>query len=153
MTLKPDERLPSVRGITREWMARRGLRGLILDLDNTLAHYRASQAPADVGEWIKDMRDFGLFVCSNSGEKRVGDFCGRLGLLYIHTARKPKADGLLKAAALMGLEPRETAMVGDQVFTDMLAARRAGMTAVLVDPLDNSFIFRVRRRFERLFIG
>ncbi|MCL2084526.1 MAG: YqeG family HAD IIIA-type phosphatase [Oscillospiraceae bacterium] len=146
--------LSSVCGITPEWAESRGLRGLILDLDNTLAFYLAPVAPPDIEAWIADMAASGvkLAVCSNSREKRVSLFCDRLGLTYVHTARKPKKDGLLKAAELMGLEPGETAMVGDQLFTDVLAGRRAGMTTVLVDPLKNNIVFRLRRRCERLFM-
>ncbi|GHU89634.1 haloacid dehalogenase [Clostridia bacterium] len=147
--MKPDVFLKSVCEITPEFMRAHGLSGLLLDLDNTLAGYSADTPPPEIAEWLKTIRGAGIRLCvvSNSKEPRVRRFCEPLGLDYVHTAKKPSPDGLFRA------NMPGAAMVGDQLFTDTRSGKRAGVTTIMVDPLNNSFIFKARRAFETLFMG
>jgi hypothetical protein len=136
--------------LTPEWLRERGFDAVLCDLDNTLTGY-GMYAPCDaVLDWIRSLEkaDIPFAVVSNAGERRVSRFCVPLGLPYVAKARKPRADSLVGAAA----GGRNTVMIGDQYFTDVRAARNAGMQAVLVPPYRRGFIFRLRRWIEKPFI-
>jgi len=143
----PDIILRSVNDITPEWMTSHSLKGLFVDLDNTLAGYRANEPNEEVGSWIKSIRDAGysIIVLSNAGAKRVAAFCDPLNLPYVAKAHKPKPDALLRVCEENGLQPEQTAMVGDQIFTDVLSANRAGVKSVIVEPLTRNVLFDFRR--------
>ena len=153
MKLIPAVVLASVTDITPEWMEARGLRGLLLDLDNTLAPYRVGTPDAAVREWIDKMRGYVLVVLSNAAKRRVEGFCGPLRLPYSARAGKPSPVKALRACESFGLSPRETAIVGDQIFTDVLCANRAGMLSVIVEPFKRSLLIDLRRNvMERRYI-
>jgi hypothetical protein len=155
MNLYPDVILRSVNEITPEWMSRHSLKGLIVDLDNTLAGYRKNEPDVKISSWIKSIRDAGysIVVLSNASIKRVSAFCDPLNLPYVAGARKPKPDALLRACENIGLRPQQTAMVGDQIFTDVLSANRAGVKSVIVEPLTRNVLFDLRRNvLEKRFL-
>ena len=74
-----------------------------------------------------------------------------LGLAFEADGKKPLPGGFLRACAHMGLSPRETAAVGDQIFTDVIGARLAGVFCLMVDPIEPEpgWFFRLKRRLER----
>ncbi|GHV17718.1 haloacid dehalogenase [Clostridia bacterium] len=149
--MKPDFFVKSVRELTPEFLKSRGISALMLDLDNTLAGYRADAPSPEIAAWLESVRaaGFALRVVSNSGEGRVRRFCEPLGLEYVHSAKKPSPDGLLKALETL----KNAAMVGDQLFTDVRSGIRAGVPTIMVDPLNNGFVFKARRAFEKLIMG
>ncbi|MCL2080489.1 MAG: YqeG family HAD IIIA-type phosphatase [Oscillospiraceae bacterium] len=156
MNFYPDIVLRSVQEITPEWMSRYSIKGLLLDLDNTLAGYRVKTPDTATSEWLKSMREagYGLIVLSNAGKRRVEAFCAPLELPYVAGARKPKPEALLEACGRIGICPRDAAMVGDQIFTDVLAANRARITSVIVEPVTRNMLFNFRRNvLERRFIN
>lgn len=117
----------------------KGIRGLIYDLDNTLVPH---DAPADkraleLLDRLKNM-GFEIFFLSNNKEARVKMFNEKVGAKYIYKASKPSPKGYLKAADMMGLKPKQVAVIGDQLFTDIWGANRAGMYSCLVIPIDRS---------------
>jgi len=123
--------------ITPAFLERRGIRFLMLDLDNTIAAY-SEHSPSDrILQWADKMKDRGiiLYIVSNSArEGRVGTFAQALGVDAIMSARKPSRKGLLRAIGTSGFSAENSALVGDQIFTDTLAANRAGVVSIIVKP-------------------
>jgi len=139
-------------GLLRSW----GVRGLIFDIDNTLAPYDQPSPSPQSAAYLKGLLNAGFKVCliSNNNRDRVELFNEALGLPVYPKARKPFTKALRAAAREMELDRGQVAVIGDQIFTDVYAARRAGMRAVLVRPIkgaENAF-FRLKRAGERPFI-
>ena len=116
-----------------------GIRGLIYDLDNTLVPH---DAPADERalKLLNSLKEMGfeIFFLSNNKEARVKMFNEKIGAKYIFKASKPSPKGYLEAAKMMGLKPKQVAVIGDQLFTDIWGANKAGMCSCLVVPIDRS---------------
>ena len=121
-----------------EELAAAGLRAFIFDLDNTITEWNSQELRTEVEEWFKLLREQGFKACilSNNGARRILKISQRLGIPFIHRARKPMRASFLQAVALMGVTPSETAVIGDQIFTDVLGGNRAGLYTILVKPLD-----------------
>jgi HAD superfamily phosphatase (TIGR01668 family) len=115
----------------------RGVRLVFLDVDNTLAPYGSDRAPQRLLDWCADMRGAGLelFILSNNRGLRPVLFAEQLGIGYKKRARKPFTRKLRAVLAEKGIPPAQAALIGDQVFTDVLCARRAGLLAVLIKPI------------------
>ena len=156
---QPDAMLRDIFAVTPEWMAARGLRALILDVDNTLAGYMNRTPDRKVCGHLRELARQGVLVSivSNAAQPRVRRFAEALfpapdKMPYIARSGKPRPDALLAMAKQLGVTARETAMVGDQLLTDIAAGRRAGMYTVWVEPFRNPFLFhvffRARRRME-----
>lgn len=137
--LLADRVLDSVFDLKPAELAANGITLVLADLDNTLTPY-SSEEPADaIRAWKKELEAHGitLFVVSNSRKStRVPNYCGKLGIGYVRHAGKPKIEGFLEALNKTGRRPEETIMVGDQIFTDVLGANRAGLRVVLVEPIE-----------------
>jgi HAD superfamily phosphatase (TIGR01668 family) len=154
-SLIPRERYGSIYDIDPNELKRRGITLLLLDLDNTIAAYHITAPDAQLIEWVSELREKGIepFILSNSRKPtRVDDFARLLGVPFMRRAGKPRSAGFHKAMELMGRRVEETAMVGDQIFTDILGANRAGISSLLVKPilLKNPF-HRLRYGFETPF--
>ena len=115
----------------------KGIRGVIFDIDNTLANHDAP-ADAQAMELFTYLHQLGMNTCllSNNREPRVKSFAKVVGSLYIHKAGKPKTGGYEKAMELMGTDRESTIFVGDQLFTDVYGANRAGIYSILVKPMN-----------------
>ena len=128
---------PSVDCIDPEKLARRGIRLVLADLDNTLAPYKEAPTPR-AAAWAGELeaRGIRLFLLSNSRKPhRARQMAQRLGVPYQGRSGKPKRGGYLRAMERMGCAPEQTVMVGDQIFTDVLGACRAGVVPLLVEPI------------------
>ena len=124
--------------LTGEALQRRGIRLLLADLDNTLVPYGVPLPDEKLKAWRDDLAAHGvtLFVLSNNRHaQRPSTFVNGLEVPYIGHAGKPKTPSFFKAMEQMGVTPQETAIVGDQVFTDVLGGNRAGVTTILVKPI------------------
>ncbi len=133
-----------------------GYRGIIYDLDNTLVPHGA-RADDRAVELLKGLMDIGfeIFFLSNNREARVKMFNERIGAKYIYKANKPDPKGYLEAAKTMNCTPKQTLVVGDQLFTDIWGANRANMTSLLVVPIDRStdkIQIVLKRKFEKIII-
>lgn len=138
-SLIPDGVYPSVLHIQPEALARRGITLLLADLDNTLAKYGQTGPDQPLRDWKAALDGAGvtLFLLSNSRKPtRVKGFAQDLGIPYLGHAGKPKTAGFRTAMEQMGRTPAQTAMVGDQIFTDILGAKRSGILALMVEPLE-----------------
>lgn len=151
----PYKKYRTVTDITPADLQQMQIRGLLLDIDGTLAPTHVKDPVPTVLRWARDLAAAGirLFILSNNkSAARAEYYGGLLACPWMHKAGKPKAPGFHKAAALLGLQPRELAVVGDQIYTDMLGARRAGMKGLLVDSTDDVWYKPFRRLAEQPFL-
>jgi HAD superfamily phosphatase (TIGR01668 family) len=149
----PKLYVDSITEITADMLEKNDIKGLILDIDNTLVPNHVADADDDAVRWIESMKASGFKLCivSNGAKKRVVRFNEKLKLFAIYRAMKPARKAFMKAGGLMGLENRQIAVVGDQIFTDVYGGNRAGMFTILVKPIDRregKFV-RLKRVFER----
>ena len=141
----PCLRCESYKAIKIEWLQKKDITLLLLDLDNTITPYGVGTPTPELKQWVETLRGEGIepFILSNSRKAvRVPNFAADLGVPYLKYAGKPKKKGFLTAMAQMGKNSEETAMVGDQIFTDILGANRCGIVSILVRPLRMDTIFR-----------
>ena len=137
-SLLPDYCCDSVYDLEPETLRQHGITLLLADLDNTLISYDDALPDKRLQAFARRLKDAGitLFLLSNSRRPvRPQRFAEALGIPYLGHAGKPKTKGYRKAMADMGRTPKETMMVGDQIFTDVLGAKRAGIRVVLVKPI------------------
>lgn len=136
-SLVPDRLFDSYRQITPEYLKSIGVSLLLSDLDFTLAAKSTPHPDQQVREWItvlhKNEIAF-MIVSNNRSGRRVTDFCAELGVPYQGHAGKPGTRGLREAMVRAGSDTSRTAMLGDKLLTDVLAAKRAGVTALMVEP-------------------
>ena len=154
MILYPNLYLKNIKEIKYEMLNQNGIKGLILDVDNTLLDYYKNMLEG-LEEWCENMKKKSIKFCiaSNSNNRnKVDSISKKLGIPYIFFAKKPFKGGLNRAAKLMGLENEEVAVVGDQIFTDVLGANRCKMFSILVDPINerDMLITIIKRPIENL---
>ncbi len=132
----PDEYVDSTYGINFEELYGQGYRGIIFDIDNTLVPHGA---PADARsiELFRRLKGLGyrIMLLSNNKEPRVKMFNDAVGAEYIFKAGKPGTANYYKAMERMHTDKRNTLFVGDQLFTDVWGAKRAGIRTFLVKPI------------------
>jgi len=152
MILYPKLYLNSVTEISIETLEKYHLKGLILDVDNTLIDIDRNM-PEGIPKWVENLKKQGIALCivSNTNDKdKVEEVVKKLEIPYIYFAKKPLKSGLKKAAKIMNIEPTKIAVVGDQIFTDVLGANRMGMFSILVDPIEEKdiWITKLKRPIE-----
>ena len=152
--LTPHYRVCSVLELTPQRLRELGVESLLLDADCTLKRYGGQQCAQGVAPWLDALREagFGLCLVSNGFGDRIGQFAQTLGLPFVAKALKPLPIGCRRAMRKMGFCPRTTAMVGDQLFADILAGRLAGITTFLVEPIhpeEEPWFTRLKRGPER----
>ena len=155
----PDFLFDSYRDITPDFLQKQGITLLLTDLDYTLAPKAVRRPDGALKDWIGALKAAGItvmIVSNNRSGARVTEFCHDLGIGYQGHAGKPSPKGLQAAMDRTGTEPAHTAMLGDKLLTDMLAARRAGVTALMVEPLGgpvgawNHVLHLLQRPFKAL---
>ncbi|MDR5708318.1 MAG: YqeG family HAD IIIA-type phosphatase [Armatimonadota bacterium] len=114
-----------------------GIRGLVLDLDNTLLSPSEEEPPEEVMRWLEGLHRAGLraVLVSNAPPSRVRWVCSRLGCPAVGGFPKPNPIRLRRAMGVLGTTPPQTAAIGDQLFTDILPANLLGLYTILVDPI------------------
>lgn len=132
----PKECRGSAYEIPYEEFYRRGIRGVIFDIDNTLVPHGA---PADrrAKELFSRLHSMGMKTCllSNNRKERVASFAEQVDSPYIFKGGKPRTEGYEKAMSFMGTRRETTLFVGDQLFTDVYGANRAGIYGILTTPI------------------
>ncbi|MEI6602198.1 MAG: YqeG family HAD IIIA-type phosphatase [Clostridia bacterium] len=156
MRFKPDLYVDSIFAIDFQNLKARGIKGLLLDVDNTLKAHYAEAPSAQVRGWLDEARAAGFALCivSNGRQSRIGPFAHGIGLAAVGDAMKPSRAGFLRAAESLHLDVCHTAVVGDQLFTDILGGNNAGALTILVKPIsiDEPFYVKLKRPLERLFL-
>lgn len=132
----PDRYVVSTYVIDFEKLYENGYRGLIFDIDNTLVPHGAP-ADARAEELFLRLKAIGFRCCliSNNKEPRVKMFNEKIQVDYVYDAHKPSTKNYKKAMEIMGTDKDNTVFIGDQLFTDVWGAKRAGIASVLVKPI------------------
>ena len=143
MIFYPKGYFNKVSEISLEYLKENNIKGLILDVDNTLIDYYKNMSE-DTINWANNLKQNGIKMCilSNSNkQEKVKEVAGKLELEYAYFGMKPLKKGFKKAKEMLGLENNEIAAVGDQIFTDILGANRMKMHSILVEPIKEKDIF------------
>ena len=152
MLFKPTYWLKSVLQIDAEFLAKNNVKALVLDLDNTLSMHGNPAAEEGVTEWLEQMRALGIKmrVVSNNTTKRVAPLAAKLGLEFTANGAKPLTFGITRAMKAMNSDKQSTLVVGDQIFTDIMAGNFKGVRTVLVEPfhLEKTWTFKLKRKLE-----
>lgn len=152
----PDVYVNSILNITPDMLKRKGVYGLILDIDNTLVATHIKEADNKIIDYIKNLKDNEIktIIVSNGHKERVELFCEPLGIEFVYKALKPLGRGFDIAIEKMGLPADKIAIVGDQLFTDVLGGNLKGIHTILVKPidLDEPFLIKIKRIFEKPFL-
>lgn len=134
----------------------RGIAGIIFDLDNTIVPWGTYDLCPEVVDWLEELRQNGFQICllSNNTSKRVEEIAVQLEIPFVSKAFKPFKNGFRQAAAAMQLHGREVAVIGDQLFTDVLGGNRLGMFTIWVKPLSTKEFVgtRITRQLEKIMI-
>jgi len=132
----PDDRKKSTYEIDFSDFYKKGYRGVIFDIDNTLVEHGAD-ADSRAKELFQSLKEIGIKSCllSNNQKERVERFNKEIGTHYIYNAHKPARGNYKKAMELMQTDLHTTLFVGDQLFTDVYGARRTGIYSILVEPI------------------
>jgi len=147
-SLTPQYSFTELTDISPAFLESLGIDFLMLDMDNTIAAYDEHSPSDRIMQWAERMKDSGiaLYIVSNSARKaRVGSFSKALGVGAVMSARKPSRKGLLRAITAAGFQTENSALVGDQIFTDTLAANRAGVVSIIVKPRRNANVILALR--------
>ena len=142
--------------LSPELLHRHGIAFLMLDFDNTIVPYTSNEPTAEMEQWLRDMLDseVGICVVSNSKRDRVVKFCNARGIPCITHSRKPFQKGIRQCQVQFGLDMKHTAMVGDQIYTDVLGGNCAGAASVLVTPIHlHNIWLKLRHMLELPFIA
>jgi len=149
----PDLYVKTVYDIDLNSLKEKGIKAFIFDIDNTLVTYDDPVPTEIVMDYFKKLDDMGfkVYLVSNNNIERVKPFAEYAVLPYFAKALKPRKKYLKIALSDMGVKAEETALVGDQLFTDVWAGTRMNMYAILVDPIsdkEDSFV-HFKRKIER----
>lgn len=156
MILYPKLYLESVKEITLEILNKNNIKGLILDVDNTLIDVD-KKMPNGVKQWVDNLKqnNIKLYIVSNSNHKeKVETVAKILDIPFVYFAKKPLKSGLEKAKKELNLPNNQIAVVGDQIFTDIIGANRVKMFPILVKPISKKDIWvtKIKRPIENKII-
>lgn len=154
MLLTPNMQVRKITDITIEMLKENNIKGMILDVDNTLIDL--DRVPLEgIKEWMDNMKNEGIKFCiaSNSLKKdKIEKVAKMLDIPYVHFSAKPTKIGLKKAKQILGIEnSKNIAEVGDQLFTDVLGTNRMKMFSILTEPLceEKVKINNLKRKLEK----
>ena len=154
--LFPKKRVRRVTEISIDYLRSKGIRGLILDIDNTLTTHDNPIPSEGVAHWLDLMRENGIkmIVLSNNHGPRVEPFAKILGLDYIAEGKKPLSSGFKRCAAALELSKEQLCIIGDQIFTDVLGGNWYGCHSILVEPIqpESTAFFKFKRFLERIIL-
>ena len=155
-SLIPDLILPALTDLTPQLLRARGIGLLLMDFDNTIVPYTTDVPTEPMQRWLREMQESGIRLCvvSNSKKPRVVEFCKTYGLDCITHAKKPFSRGIRACLVRFSLEPARCALVGDQIYTDVLGANCAGVQSILISAIHNHTIWlKLRHVAELPFIA
>ena len=154
---RADHHADTLPAVSLDELAARGMRGIVVALDNTVCAYRRPELAPGVADWVRAARErgFALVLVSNNFTERVASVGAQLEIPIVPNALKPLPFAFLRALKLLGTPRRATVVIGDQLFTDVLGAKLLGLRTVLTKPLvARDFpLTRVLRFLERTLAG
>lgn len=153
MLHKPDYVFNSIADLTPDFFDAEGIDALILDLDNTLTTHNNPVPDEERLRWFNGMkaRGMSMIIVSNNHPERVKPFADFLGLDFVPDGGKPLPRGYNEACRRLGITKKRIAAVGDQIFTDVMGCKAAGIRSIFVFPIEyeTGFWFRVKRALEK----
>ena len=154
---QPTLQAPSLDRISIEQLVQDGIRGLIIDLDNTMTPWNDVEVGPRVAEWFMKLKVAEIQACvvsNNKERQRVAVVAERLGIPFVFRATKPRGRAFRAGMNLLGTGQEDTAVIGDQLFTDILGGNRLGLYTILVTPInDREFIgTRFMRQMEKVLV-
>ncbi len=153
MIFRPTYVFNDITCITPKFLKRKHIKGIVLDIDNTLTTHNNPVPPQSSMDWLARVKKAGikLIIVSNNKPPRVEPFAQLLDLEYVANGRKPLTYGINEAVRRMGFEKCDIAAIGDQIFTDIMGANLAGIRSCFVYPLEpeTSLPFRFKRTIEK----
>ncbi|EOD00115.1 YqeG family HAD IIIA-type phosphatase [Caldisalinibacter kiritimatiensis] len=154
--LQPNMYVKSVFDIDLLKLKDKGIDSIIVDIDNTLVSWNTKYATENVINWFKKVKNMGFKICivSNATKTRVVKFNEEVKVLAIHRAIKPRKKAFLEAINKMDTQTFKTAMIGDQIFTDILGGNRVGLFTILVTPLSKKELILTKfiRKIEKIVL-
>lgn len=155
--LYPQQHLNSIYELNAAELHSLGIRGIIADMDNTLVPWNDRAVYPRLASWLAQLKEEGFRLCivSNNSRERGGQLALDLDIPAIWYAVKPRRRAFRKALQIMELTAQETAVIGDQIFTDVLGGNRLGLYTILVTPISKKeFIWtRFMRQLERFVLN
>lgn len=152
--IEPTWRINSVYAIQPEELVREEIRGVIVDLDNTLIAWNQYEYTNEMRDWIDEVRAEGIqvYILSNNTQDRVSKVADPLGVPFTAGAMKPTGNGFQRAIDVLNLPLEEIAVIGDQVMTDVIGANLKGLQSILVKPIarNDNIYTQINRLLERL---
>lgn len=157
MILYPKVYLNNVLEISVDFLKKENINGLILDVDNTLLFYDRTMING-LEQWVDKMKKNNIKLCilSNTNKKdKVDKLSKILKIPYIFFAKKPLKSGFKKAVKILNMDNKNIAVVGDQIFTDIIGANRMKMFPILTKPLEEKdiLITKIKRPLEEYIIN
>jgi len=154
--LYPKIYVKNLEAVPYEKLKKKGITALIFDIDNTLVPFDIPEATREIIDYLDNLQKMGFKICllSNNKKERVDEFNRILGLSAVHKAKKPRKKGIEQALKLLDAKETETAIIGDQIFTDVWGGNRKGLVTILVKPVStrDEFTVVLKRGVERLVI-
>ena len=155
--LYPKEYLTNVTEIDLELLKKYNIKGLILDLDNTLIDFDRN-IPSEIEKWVADMKQNNIKLCILSNTNKIDKVklaATKLDLPFIYFAKKPFKKGFKKSKEMFNLQENEIGVVGDQIMTDVIGANLSHMIPILVKPLDKRdyLLTRIKRPIEKIIVN
>ncbi len=153
--LTPDCVFETIFEITPAFLQKRGIRGALIDIDGTASSHRMRLPSEELCAYVDSLQKAGIKVLflSNNKAARVRAFSGPMGVRWVSRATKPLSRGFRMGAEQLGLPMHEIAVIGDQIFTDVLGGNRMGALTCQVQSIDRGeFWIGVRCRLEKSFI-
>lgn len=156
MKIYPNFYLKNIKEVTIEFLRENNIKGLILDIDNTLIDFDKNIINGGK-DWCDNLKKNGVKMCivSNTNKvEKVKKVAGELNIPYIYFAKKPFKKGFLQAKEILELPESNIASIGDQIFTDVIGANRCNMISILTKPIDKRDILatRIKRPIEALVV-
>lgn len=150
--------IPSLADVDLDMLAERGINAVILDLDNTILPWRDHHVPPKSEDWIKRAMERGIKLCIASNTRnprRLRIVAEGLGIQAFDKAAKPRRSGLRRAMDIMESTIETTAIIGDQIFTDIVGGNRLTILTILVQPMHHrEFVgTKISRLFEKPFLA
>lgn len=154
--LTPDEHLENIYQIDAERLRSLGIKGIITDMDNTLVPWNDHCVYPRLRTLLSNLKEqgFQIFIVSNNSRNRGISLARELDIPAIWYAVKPRRRAFRRAMEQMELSPEQVAVVGDQIFTDVLGGNRLGLYTILVNPISEKEFFwsQMMRKLERIIM-
>lgn len=154
--LQPDLAVDSIFHIDMNALKKQGIDYLLIDMDNTITEWNNHNLPERAIRWFASLEQYGLQAClvSNNTEDRVSRVGNLLGIPAISKAQKPRSKAFKRAMQILGATTTNTAMIGDQIFTDVLGGNRLGLYTILVLPVSTKEFIGTKfaRMLERIIL-